>query len=384
MSEPPPAKRTKPSNDNGEEIKDLGKLREEIDGVDHTLIELLNRRARISINIGKAKKLSNPTEEDEKTQVYIPGREKQVLEKVAKLNQGPLTDEAVQAIYREIMSASISLQKDVSIAYLGPPGTYSHQAAANRFGDSLNLTPMQTISDVFLAVEKGQALYGIVPFENSSFGSVVQCVDRLISTTVKIRAESYLEISHCLLSNSQKTSIKKIFSHPEALGQCRRWLENNMKGVELVNVSSTANAAKMASQEPNCGAICSEVCADLYELVLLEKGIQDEKGNTTRFFVIGDECDAPTGDDKTLIMFTVDHRKPGALCDALGVFKNENMNLTKIDSRPIPSRRWHYYFFIEFEGHYENPQVSKALKTLENYCIEVKVLGSYPNFLKKD
>lgn len=365
----------------GENLMSLEELRKTIDQMDYRLVDLLNERAKISINIGKWKKSE---EKDDNTQVYAPGREKQVLEKVSKLNHGPLTNESVQAIYREIMSASISLQQAVTIAYLGPPGTYSHQAAAGRFGISVNFVEMKTISDVFYAVEKKHCTYGVVPFENSTFGTVVSSIDQFIGSSLKIRAESYLEIKHSILSNCIKGSIRRIFSHPEAFGQCKKWLENNMKGVELVSVSSTAYAAKLAQSEPNSAAICSEVCSELYNLSVFEKEIQDEKGNTTRFFVIGHECDNPSKDDKTLIMFTVDHRQPGALCDALAVFKNEGINLTKIDSRPIPSKKWHYYFFIEFEGHYQNEHVIRSLETLKKFCIDIKVLGSYPNFRAKE
>lgn len=252
-----------------------------------------------------------------------------------------MTDDAIQAIFREIMSASISLQKDVSIAYLGPPGTFSHQAAFLRFGDSVSYSQQATIRDVFQAVSSGTVTYGIVPFENSTHGSVSQSLDGFMQfNTVRIRAESYLPVRHCLLSNSPMQSIKRVYSHPEAFGQCSHFINDHLAGIELVNVASTAHAAEIASKEPNTAAICSIACRDIYNLKVIEENIEDMTNNTTRFFVIGNKSEASTGHDRTLISFTLDHRQPGALCDALNAIKQQNINLTKIDSRPVKTRAW--------------------------------------------
>ncbi|CAG8458343.1 12790_t:CDS:2 [Ambispora leptoticha] len=350
---------------------ELPKLRQEIDNIDTKLVNLLNERARVSLNIGKAKKEANNVSEDEEkeTHVYIPGREKQVFEKLQRLNYGPLTSDSLCAIYREIMSASISLQKEVSISYYGPEGTNTHQAAREKFGESVHYVPQLNISDVFDAVEHGRSTYGIVPFENSTFGSVVETLDCFISSKVQIRAETYLQIS----------TLKRVYSHPQAFGQCQKWLDVNLKTVERVEAGSTSQAARCAATEPNAAAIANISCAQLYELDILERNIEDSQYNVTRFFVIGTSSDAPTHDDKTFIQFTLDHRQPGALCDALKVFKDYHINLTKIDSRPSLVRPWHYVFFIEFNGHKDQEDVKKALNELDQYCLNVVVLGSYPN-----
>lgn len=362
---------------------DLNALRKKIDHVDKALISLLNERANISVNIGLSKKVAlrqllGPGEEDN-AHVHIPAREAEVYTKIKSLNRGPLSDEAVHAIYREIMSASISLQKDITIAYLGPRGTYSHQTAVERFGDSVGYSEQSTITDIFSAVEGGAATYGVVPFENSTFGSVQQTLDRFISSDVQIRAETYLQIRHCLLGNTPLHLVKRVYSHPEAFGQCQRWLAAYAPHIERVTVASTSLAAEHASREPETAAICSIVCAEIYGLRVIEKNIEDLKNNTTRFFIIGNKSEGPSKEDRTLVLFTVDHRQPGALCDALTVMKKQNINLTKIDSRPSRQRPWHYVFFIEFEGHAENAHVKTALDEMKAYCLEIKILGSYPH-----
>ncbi|KAI8838086.1 Prephenate dehydratase-domain-containing protein [Chytridium lagenaria] len=386
-------------------MSDLTNLRSRIDTLDNQLVKLLNERAQVSINIGLVKKTSNPSTEGP-SHVHVPAREIAVYDKIRTLNHGPLSNEAVEAIYREIMSASISLQRDITIAFLGPRGSYSQTAALLRFGDSVAYADQPTIRDVFKAVESGAATYGIVPFENSTLGSVGQTLDSFIAsnaltspetsnsvthipssapaitlrTNVMIRAEIYLPIHHCLLSKSTSLSqIKKVYSHPEALGQVAKWLSEHMRGVERIAVASTSYAAELASQESDAAAVCNIVCADMYGLNALAKDIEDLKNNTTRFFVIGDKTEGPTGNDRTLMYFTVDHRMPGALCDVLNAFKDQDINLTKIDSRPSGMMPWHYFFFVEFEGHMEDAKVNTAIKTMSPFLLSLKVLGSYPN-----
>ncbi|KAI7905525.1 Prephenate dehydratase-domain-containing protein [Cokeromyces recurvatus] len=362
-------------------MSDLVSLRKKIDSLDTTIVNILNERARVSLDIGAAKKKNNQNEENvDNVQVYRPGREKEIYEKLTRMNAGPLNNESLHAIFREIMSASIALQKDVSMAYLGPPGTFSHQAAYNRLGDSVAYVPQKQIDLVFEAVEKGQTTYGIVPFENSTFGSVVETLDYFIHTSVKVRAETYLTVHQYLLSNTTKLeNITKVYSHPQGLGQTQKWLSTHIPNAKRISVNSTAEAAQKAALETGAAAICSEICAELYGLEAIATNIEDVTANTTRFLIIGTASDSPTKDDHTLITFTVDHRQPGALCDGLKVFKDYGLNLFKIDSRPSRQRPWHYVFFVECSGHFENDDIKKALKDLEKFCLDVVILGSFPN-----
>ncbi|KAL2913604.1 prephenate dehydratase [Polyrhizophydium stewartii] len=354
----------------------LSQLRERIDDIDARIVQLLNDRASVSIGIGSAKKEMGII-----SQPHIPKREQEVFARIERLNHGPLPHEAVQAIYREIMSASISLQKETTIAYLGPRGSYSFQSAYEKFGDSLTFVEQPSITKVFQAVASGAATYGLVPFENSSYGTVQQTLDCFVAALPEaqalIRGETYLAVHHCLLSNSSRDKIKRIYSHPQALGQCAKWLEANLPFAELVSVASTSRAAEMASRESGSAAISNAMCADLFDINVVERNIEDMQNNTTRFFIIGKALDSPTGNDKTLLQFTVDHRKPGALCDALNVMKQRQINLTKIDSRPSGQRLWHYVFFVEFEGHAEDAKVKEAIKDLDSFCLDIRLLGSY-------
>ncbi|KAJ3333995.1 hypothetical protein HDU76_013642 [Blyttiomyces sp. JEL0837] len=365
-------------------MSDLTTLRGRVDVLDSEIVKLLNERAQVAINIGVSKRKNaeeqgNGSVEDlAKAHVHIPEREQQVYERLKRINHGPLTNEAVEAIYREIMSASISLQKDVVIAFLGPRGSYTHTAASLKFGDSVAYADQTTIKDIFIAVESGAATYGVVPFENSTHGSVTQTLDGFLkSQKLMIRAEMYMPIHHCLMSRFPKESITKIYSHPEAFGQVAQYLQTNFKGVERVNVSSTSYAAELCAKEPNSAAVCNVVCAQMYGLNILAENIEDLKNNTTRFFVIGDKSEGPTKKDKTLLYFTLDHRQPGALCDALSVLKSKGINLTKIDSRPRGDIPWHYFFIVEMTGHIEDNNIKEALKEMQPYCLNIKTLGSY-------
>ncbi|KAJ2665040.1 prephenate dehydratase [Coemansia sp. RSA 1199] len=360
---------------------DLDTARSRISEVDRRLVELLNERARMSLNVGAAKRRTLKEQgDDNDPEVYVPGQEKRVFEKVRNLNQGPLSGESVCAIYREIMSASISLQSEVSVGYLGPPGTFSHQAAMQRFGDSLAYVPYAKIEDVIVAAAKEEVTYGLVPIENSTFGAVVQTLDAFVSQpSVKIRAEVYLPVTQSLLSRYQLSAIRKVYSHPQAFGQSRAWLDQHLPHAARVEVSSTAKAAELAAAENYAAAVSSEVCASMYHLDVVAKDITTAGDNTTRFFVLGQSSDKPTGDDKTLLMFTVDHREPGALCGALNVFAKHKINQTAINSRPSRQRQWHYMFFIEILGHELDANVASALEEIKAYCLDLVVLGSYPH-----
>lgn len=348
----------------------LDELRKKIDTLDGELVRLLNERTRVVLEVGKLKERVGE-------EVYVPAREKAVLQRVSELTQGPLPAESVQAIYREIMSASLALERKVVIAYLGPQATFTHQAARVRFGGSVQYSTCETIGEVFAAVEKKSADYGVVPIENSTDGAVTHTLDQFTDTPLKICAEIYLPISHSLLGKVPRDKVKRLYSKPEVFGQCRRWLHENMPGVELISASSTARAAEMAAKEADSGALASTLAAELYGLNLLEQDVQDLGGNTTRFLVIGKGFGKPTGSDKTSVFFGVKH-KVGALYDALSAFKKYNINMTKIESRPSKTKAWEYYFFVDIEGHVDDPHVQKSLAELGQHCTVMTVLGSYP------
>lgn len=349
----------------------LEALRSKIDRLDEKLVKLLNQRTRHALSIGKLKQKNGKG-------VYVPAREKQVLARVNVLNQGPLTRTSLRAIYREIMSASLSLEKSLKVAYMGPPSTFSHQAARSRFGGSVDYLSCETISDVFDAVEKQMADYGVVPVENSTEGAVTFTLDRFTETTLKICAELYVPISNCLLSRSPRDRIEKLYSHPQVFGQCRQWLQREMSGVELIPVASTARAAELAAKEEKAGALASHLAAEIHGLNIIESDVQDLSGNTTRFVVIGQELNRPSGDDKTSLLFAVQH-KAGALYGALESFKKYGLNMTKIESRPSRTKRWEYYFFVDVEGHAEDRRVKQALADIAHHCALITVLGSYPS-----
>jgi chorismate mutase/prephenate dehydratase len=349
---------------------DLQDLRAQIDAIDGQLVELLNQRTRIALNIGHIKSR-------QAGEVYVPAREKEVLQRVAALNAGPLKAESLTAIYREIMSAALALEKSVKVAYLGPPSTFSHQAARSRFGGSVEYLSCETISDVFDAVEKKMAEYGVVPVENSTEGAVTYTLDRLVETPLKICAEIYLPISQCLLAAVPRDRIKKLYSHPQVLGQCRQWLQREMSGVDLIPVASTARAAELASKEEGAAALASHLASEIYGLQILESDVQDLGGNTTRFLVMGNSFGRPTGEDKTSMLFAVQH-KAGALYGALESFKKFKLNMTKIESRPSRGKAWEYYFFVDVEGHIQDACVADAMAEMTGHCVLSTVLGSYP------
>lgn len=348
----------------------LDKFRQHIDRVDRQIVRLLNRRAEIVQRIGRLKK-------DRNHEIYVPAREKMVLDHVRRINGGPLSGPAIQSIYREIMSSCLALEHPVSVAYLGPPSTFTHQAARLRFGGSVRYVACETIGDVFETVQKKGAEYGVVPIENSTEGAVTYTLDECVGTSLKICAEIYLPISNNLMARIPRGKIRRIYSMPQVFGQCRRWLNMEMPGIELIPVSSTARAAEMAAKEKAAGAIASRLAAELHGLKLLAADIQDLTGNVTRFLVIGRAYGHATGDDKTSILFSVKHRA-GALCNALEALKKCGLNMTKIESRPSKLKAWEYFFFVDVEGHSEETRVRKALAELARHCTLLTVLGAYP------
>jgi chorismate mutase/prephenate dehydratase len=350
---------------------DLDALRKEIDQLDAELVRLLNERLKHAQQIGELKAKGDG-------EVYVPAREKAVLDRVRSLNKGPLPALALQSIYREIMSASLALERDVRVAYLGPQATFTHQAARSRFGSSVEYVHCETITDVFSEVQKGGSDYGVVPIENSTDGAVTHTLDLFVHTPLRICAEIYLSISQHLMGKGSRKDVKRVYSKGEVFGQCRLWLHENMPGVELVPVSSTARAAERAAGETDSAAIASSLAAELYGLEVLDSDIQDLGGNMTRFLVLAKTYGGPSGDDKTSLFFTVRH-KAGALYEGLEAFKRCGINMTKIESRPSKAKAWEYYFFVDIEGHADDPHVKEALAQLEEHCLLLRVLGSYPN-----
>lgn len=349
----------------------LDHLRQQIDSFDSEIVRLLNERIKVVLEIGKAK-------EDAGAEIYVPSRERAVFEKIRMLNlDGPLPDESAHAIYREIMSAALSLETDMKVAYLGPEATFTHQAARSKFGASVEYVPCSTISEVFDRVENRTAVYGVVPVENSTEGAVTHTFDQFAKTSLKICAEIYLPISLTLLSKHPREEINLIFSKQEVFGQCRNWLMTNVPRAKLSPVESTTRAVQLALENPGAAAIASVMASDMYDIEILAESIQDLQGNTTRFLVIGPTYGPATNDDKTSIVFGVKDNV-GALHDALAVFKDDKINMTKIESRPNRNRAWEYYFFVDIEGHCDEPQVARALLEIQEYCTEMTVLGSYP------
>jgi len=353
----------------------LKQLRAKINNIDVKILNLLNQRTRAAVAIGKLKWQKG-------RKVYSPKREAEVYGRLIRLNKGPLSPRSLKAIYSEIMSSALSLQKKLTIAYLGPQATFTHEAARSRFGASVDYLSVDNISGIFNTVEKGYADYGVVPVENSTEGAVTHSLDMFVDSGLLVCAEIIVEISHNLLSREGNISrIKRIYSKSEVFGQCRTWLNANLPQVEQIEVSSTASAAMRAAGTRGSGAIASRLAADLYGLRVLSRDIEDASHNATRFLVIGKEGAGRTGRDKTSVMFAVKD-KVGALHDTLKVFKRNNINLTKIESRPSRKKAWEYYFFIDFNAHREEKKVKKALAELGEHCIFVKVLGSYPCAVK--
>lgn len=352
---------------------DLDDIRKQIDKIDQELLERLNKRVQLAQQVGHYKL-------ERGMEVYVPSREEEVFGKLTASNSGPLPDKAVRHIYREIISAAIALEKPLKVAYLGPEATYTHQAALKNFGSSIPYMPMNSVPDVFTAVRRGDADYGVVPVENSTQGTVISTLDMLVESELTIVAQIYMQISHCLISQSPLREIKSVHSKDNALGQCREWLARMLPDVNLVDSASTAASVKLAKEDPQVAAIASSVAAELYDVPIVEENIMDKTDNVTRFLVIGK---APTpmlgGErDKTSLVFLL-HDEAGSLIKALDMFSRRGINLKKIESRPSRRRPWDYYFYVDIIGHREEPHVKEALEELDKFCPILKWLGSYPN-----
>ena len=347
--------------------------RKEIDKIDDEIVRLLNERAQYVIKIGKLKKAS-----DTQANLHTPAREAEIMERLCKVNPGPFPNDALRAVYREIMSGSLALEGPVKVAYLGPRATFTHLACIRKFGSSAQYVPQTSIKDVFNEVERGRADFGVVPIENSTEGVVNHTLDMFIDSNLQIYGEVLQEVSHHLLSKSDSLkAVKKIYSHPHALAQCRHWLETNMPEVPLAEVHSTARAAEIYTEDPSAAAIASELAAQIYALKVLKPRIEDNINNYTRFLILSSKTPERTGKDKTSVMLSVKD-KVGALYDLLRPFASHGTNLTKIESRPSRRKAWEYIFFIDLEGHIEEDRVKRALAEIKSRCLFLKVLGSYP------
>ena len=354
----------------------LAEHREAIDGIDAQIVALLNERTRHVLEIGAIKHRQGQ-------EIYAPHRERAVLDKVCRLNHGPITHEGLRAIYREVMSSALALEKSLTIAYLGPEATFTHQAAVKRFGASLSYSPQRTIADVFNEVAKHRADYGVVPVENSTEGVVTHTLDMFVDSDLKIVSQVVLRISHCLASKEKPKagkldSILRLYVHPQTLAQCRAWIARNLPSAELVETSSNARSAELAATEPRSAALCGELAAQTYGVPVVERDVQDNSSNATRFFVLGRQAPPPSTSDRTSLMFSI-RDEVGALHTALAPFRRYRINMTKIESRPSTRRAWEYFFFVDCDGHAEAGRLAKAIKQLGEHCSFVKVLGSYPN-----
>src|SRR4051794_9186336 len=350
--------------------RELEQLRVQIDALDHQLVDLLNARAKVVVEIGKVKQRRNEP-------IYAPDREKFVLDKVRRLNQGPLPDRCLEAVYRELMSGSFALERPLRIGYLGPAGTFSHGAAVKKFGSSVEYVPLADIPSVFEEVVRGHADYGLVPVENSLHGGVVDTLDAFLSSSAKIYAEVKVTIHHNLLAKEPWEQLRTIYSNPEVFTEGRQWLASVARDRDVQPAASTSKAAEMAAEMPGIAAIGSTLAGELHGLHVLFENIEDDPDNQTRFFVLSREATRRSGDDKTAVMFTTAH-KPGALAEVLDVFKENGINLTDIEKRPSKKVNWEYYFFIDAEGHQDDAGMRKAIEEARRHCLQLTVLGSYP------
>ncbi len=351
---------------------ELARLREAIDRVDVEILEQLNERARLVTQVGEEKRARS-------TPVYLASRERDLIAGLNERNPGPFPSAAIPHVFREIISATRSLEETVRVAFLGPEGTFSHQAVGRQFGAQVDLMPAASVREVFALTQQGKAHYGVVAVENTTEGAVAETFDALVESDLSICGELMLEVTQCLVSVSGRMEdVQKVASHPQPLGQCRLWLQRYLQHADLVETASTAAAAQMAAGDPAMAAIGSEVAAEVYGLQLIEREIEDSPGNTTRFLVIGRETPSPSGDDVTSAVFTVRKDRSGALYHLLEPFARYAVNLNSIQSRPMKGKPWEYLFFVDMQGHAEDESVSKALRESAAVAHSHKVLGSYP------
>ncbi len=351
----------------------LSVIRSEIDFIDNQIIQAINNRARCAQRVGELKQ-----KQGDKS-FYRPEREAQVLRRVIEANTGPVTNEDMALLFRQIMSMCLSMERPLTIAFLGPEGTFTHEAALKHFGKSVINAPQSAIEDVFRTVVVGECDFGVVPVENSTEGMVNQTLDNFVDTTLSIVGEVEIRVHHYLLigPNSDAKKITRVYSHSQSLAQCRKWLDSNYPKVEQISVSSNAVAAKLAQGEWNSAAIAGLSSCDFYGLRQLNSKIEDQPDNSTRFLIIGRERALASGNDKTSIVVSM-HNKPGSLYGLLKIFYSAGIDLTRVESRPAKGSKWSYVFFIDFVGHCDEQRIDQLLKELKNESIYTKLLGSYP------
>ncbi len=353
--------------------KSLETLRGEIDAVDAELVGLLAKRGNLVVEVGVAKRSGVAP-------IYVPSRERAVIERAVSRSHAassPLADRTIEAVFREIMSGSFALERPLRVGCLGPTGSFSHLAVVRHFGSSIEIACVPTIPDVVIEVAAGRCDHGLVPYENSSMGSILETLDALLAHPVSIRAEALVAVRLALLSNAAPDAIRRIYSKPQAFGQCRKWCARVLPNAELVPESSTSAAVVRANEEEGSAAIASSFAGELHGVPVLFDGIEDRAGNTTRFLVIGRESVAPTGNDKTTLWFTLADRA-GALVDVLDSFRQEGINLSHIEKRPSGDAHWDYLFFIDALAHEKDAAMQRALVQARTHCTRLEVLGSYP------
>ncbi len=380
----PPVDRRGSATTKGSSAKrpNLAELRASIDALDARLVDLLNERSRLVVEVGRVKRKTG-------TPIYAPHREAQVLSNALKANRGPLPDRTIEGIYRELMSGSFALEQPLRIGYLGPQGSFSHAAGVKHFGSSVEFCDLHQIAGVFTEVRRGHVQYGLVPIENSTSGGIVETLDALRASkgAVFVYAEVQVEVHHALLANCPPGSVRRIHSKPEVFDQCRQWLSTQYPSADLIPSPSSSRAVQIAAEEcrtavsigaePGSAAIGSALAGQLYGVNQLFARIEDDPGNITRFFVISKHKAARSGDDKTSIMFTTPD-KPGGLVAVLSVFERAGINLTHIDKRPSGRTNWTYTFYIDAQGHQDDAGMTRAIEEARGHCQSLTVLGSYP------
>ena len=351
----------------------LNDIRARIDRIDVQIQDLINARAAAAHEVAEVKRAHDPS-----AFFYRPEREAQVLREVKARNKGPLDSEEIARLFREIMSACLALEQPLRIAFLGPEGTFTQAAALKHFGHSVSTMPMGSISDVFQEVETGNCHYGVVPVENSTEGVISHTLDMFLNSPLQICGEVTLRIHHNLLSSATELSgIRKVYSHQQSLAQCRGWLDRHLPGVPREAVGSNAEATRLVKDEPVAGAIAGQTAAEIYGLNILAHNIEDEPGNTTRFLVIGRQAVPPSGDDKTSLLLSTNN-EAGGLHKLLTPLAEHGISMSRIESRPSRRGNWDYVFFVDVQGHREDPRLSKALAALRSSAVMYRELGSYP------
>ncbi|MCH2135440.1 MAG: chorismate mutase [Phycisphaerales bacterium] len=351
-------------------MADLNELRTRIDELDAKLVDLLNERAKVVEDIGAAKRKDGGP-------VYAPDRENRVLKRVRDLNEGPLPDLTMEAIWRELMSGSFALERPLTIAHLGPEGSFSHAAAARHFGSSVTFQNCATIEDVFRDVGSRTCDYGMVPWENSLVGGITDTHDAFVAADVPVCAETMIEVRHCALCMGELAHVTQVTSKPQVLDQCRRWIRAHLPEAEWVPSTSSADAVRHAATNPNLCAIGSAMASAIHGVPIRAEGIEDRPGNITRFLVLGHQHPEPTGNDRTSILFVTSHH-PGALVDVLTCFRFNGINLAHIDKRPSGVSNWEYTFFADADAHRDDPPMARAIASAQKLCPQFRVLGSYP------